>query len=741
MKDELYINGRFVELSDVEPVGFTYQVNDIAELSDPRASYSNQFLVPGTNSNSLVLNFSNQIPTNTLAPYRLLGATFIRNGSQIIENGVAIIVQSQGDYEIILYSGIFDFFTQIKDFTLKDIDWSELNHVYDLAHIRDINQAYCQGNSNVSWPLINWGGYDSVKEVDIKYQMPAINYPLIIKKIFEKTDYTYDGNIFRESIFNEISLTLSPDVFTASADDLTARSFKSSSFQSVYHVGGLSVLNRTLSNIMGIYNVVNEYDDYDSTAGAFFKDSTNPITVQARSPQSVYDTDIINGHPAFVDGRGGFHPAVPPLNRSSYRSSWFETINIAAHFWYLCPPSEEENFVDPSYVIVKNNVILTKITLDTGTDKTLFDNEFSIDLVPGDEIRVYIEAQEVYTFKTNLGDHSYLNIQAQSSLLLYTTLNYNNLVPDIKLTDIIGSLCKKFALIITPQHGVNELLFTQYRQIKANINNAQDWSKKIDLTVRPLITYRIGNYAKINNLKWLPDDITKGFGDSYFSINDTTLLTNVDLFELIYPSALPFNNIRATSDQPSGGNTGVVIPRFTLASADEWAGYVEYKKDNLVKYGGAIYMALVDNQNFTPNDHTGKWSLIPIQFIQTEKSDSRLVILRKLGNSEMEQVDYTDGININSFNTKEIPLAYFADSEQVHQLTFQYLIANYYKEVINMLNQLKVVTCLINLSELDILQLDFLTLKYIEYFGNHFYLNKVNDYVEGKSTSCDLIRM
>jgi len=111
--DQLYINGRSIELSNKEPVGFTYQVNDIAQLSEPQASYSNRFAVPDTNNNDVALNQSNTVSTNTLAPYRKLPATFIRNGIPIIENGVAVIEGSKGGYEITWYSGISDFFSKL----------------------------------------------------------------------------------------------------------------------------------------------------------------------------------------------------------------------------------------------------------------------------------------------------------------------------------------------------------------------------------------------------------------------------------------------------------------------------------------------------------------------------------------------------------------------------------------------------------------------------------------------------
>lgn len=730
-----------MELSPSEPVGFTYQVYDIAQL-EPQAAYSNSFEIPDTNSNRIALGFADTIGTNTNIPYRKPASTYIRNGIQIINNGVTILEEYTGvSFRITIYSSIFDFFQQLGDQDMKAIDWSSLNHTYDLPSIRDVNQRWFGGSpqSNVCWPLINWGGYSRTGPVDIRYLMPSIKYSYIFQKIFALTDYTYSGNIFQESIFDQKTLTLSPDVFTVDAATLRARSIKTSLFQTNYSIANYH--RRILVNLLALYKTVNEYDDYDSTEGAFNKDIINPEkTTGFYSPP--YSDININGRPSFIDGRGNVVHAVPPLNKSSYQSSWFETVLITAHFWYKTKNSQDVDtgISSPAkYVILKNDEIIVKTTLDAGVIQ-LFENEYSIDLIPGDELKVYIEGQDFQTYKERLGEHSYVNIEAQNSLLINEVLNYNALVPALKLKDIVRCFCQEFALIVRPDDTLKNISFTGFKEIKQNIGKAENWTSKL-VDAKPSISYRIGNYAQKNNLKWLTDDLTKGYGDGFFTIDNNVLQTTVDIFEMIYPSALPYNNIRATSDQPASGNTGVEIPRYTLVEADQWAGYIEYSEGDQVNYGGIIYIALQDNQNFTPNDHPARWEPIELQFVQTESSANRLLLIRKLGTSPFDQVQFTDGVNTLESRTSEIPLAYFTDTQQINQLNFSWLIPKYYREFIDMLTHLKVVSALFNLNELDILQLDFLLLKYIENFGNHFYLTTVEEYISGQSTRCQLIRM
>lgn len=760
MKDELYINGKFIELSEIEPVGFTYQVYDIAQM-EPQAAYSNQFQIPQTNNNNIALNFSNQVQTNTKAPYRKLPATFIRGGIQIVSNGFAIIDGYAGSYMVTIYSSVFDFFNQLGELSLQDIDWSELNHLYVLDEIKTRNTKYLTSATfpspdNVCWPIINWGGYFSNKPIDIKYQMPCINFAYILKKIFKKTTYKAKGLIFSDGLFNDMAMTLSPEATGVTQDLLTARSMKASSAYNPYfnyflqspgiNMNRISLGIISITSLLGIFRITNSFDDFNSTAGAFHKDTVNPVL---KLTARVFDPlTLIPAGSAIKNTRTG--PIVfenePPLNQSSYVSSWYQTISIKCHIWHRPNILDDKGsllgaYIYPTYIILKNGIQIYEIGIDTfGGPLVLFEDEFECSVTPGDEIKLVVTAT---TFEANyayLGNHSYISITAVDSLLFNSILKYNSLVPDLKLKDIIRCFCQQFALIIKPEG--NTVLFTEFREIKQNIDNGEDWSNKLDLTQQLSITYRIANYARVNNLKWKADALTKGFGDSSFSIDDNVLEKFVDIFEMIYPSALAFNNIKQTISQPSSGNTGVKIPRFTLIQADNWITTANYSMGDIVNYGGVIYTAFTPSFDTIPVGNPSVWIKNPVQYTQSESTDSRLVLIRSLGKTgDNENITYTDGENNLDIDSKKCLIAWFADPAQTYQLNFNYLIPTYWREFVQMLARLKVVECYMNLSDLDILELDFLTLKYIGHFDNDFYLNVVEEYLQGQSTKCRLIRM
>jgi hypothetical protein len=777
---QLYINERLIDLFPDEEIRLSYQVNNIAELANRQANFSNAFDLPDTNNNRAALGFANRIESNTNIPYRKSQMTYIQNGVPVFPSGVAICEEYSGRFRVVLYSGIFDFFTQLGELSLKDIDWSEYNHTYDVSTVITINQEYLEGTSDVCMPLIQYGGYDN-PAVDIKYQCFSLRYSAIMDKIFEKTTYTVTGEIFNHGIYLDQALTLNPDQQEPNPDDLEARSLQVTAPGGLSDAGIPITTGPNISNIMGLFTV--DYDPSDN----LIRDTINPSTISYPATWIPEQT----------------------LNETRYRATYFGTVEIETKLLFS---SMRLNGVE-NYRIFKNNVLVHIAQIgnypeQSGDVLTLeFENLYTLDVKPGDEIKVQFYAIH-WTIDNTSVSLNYVKIENISTIPLGQEVNYNYLVPDIKLKDFVRSFCQEFGLIVTSTGSTVE--FSQFAEIKDNISNAEDWSDKLDTSITPTIQYRLGNYAQVNNFKWKADDQTKGFGDSSFTINDQTLDLNYDLFEMIHPSSLPVENIRGISvkflplpladyyDKPSWSplvgydvddevgynsviyvciqstvgvvnvpidnpfyweirsdqyltnqkNEGIQIPRFTKVEADDWDEEETYETDDLVSYGSVIYVAIATTIGNVPSaaGSVGFWQVRTLQYEQTISSESRLVLIRPIyrtypGAPTPDTIVYTDGTTSIGTGTNGVPMAYFSDPLEPYNLTGQYLLSAYYPELINMLINLKLVECYIRLTDADISKLNFLTLKYIKHFGNYFYLNMVEDYVSNQSTKAQLIRM
>ncbi len=784
--DELYINNRIIELSDLEPIAFTYQRNDIAELADRQADYSNEFFIPETNNNNIALNHANTVQSNTLAAYRRLPATFIRGGRQIITNGVAVIDSSQGGYRITLYSGIFDFFNQLGDQSLSDIDWSEFNHIYNVSTIIALNAGYLANTDDVCWPIINWGAYKNDQPVDVLYQQAAIRFSKVMEKIVAKTTYSVSGQIFGDGIYTDLALTLSPDEYAVDDSVLQSRSYDSTLTGQATDVHLVGQGGPSIANILHFFRT--PATGFEATGSMVFDFNLTPI----------------------IPWPQGWSSAPNQVSNTRRVARAYETVEIKVKlfFEYISLLGNENVRVFKNNMLVATSQVGDYPASSGDFTNIEHDSTYTIELKPGDEIKIQLYARRFSIGATGDATKNRIQITSIDTIALYTELNFNALIPNYKLKDIIRSFCQMFALIPSTSNTANEITFTKFSEIKANIAQSENWTSKLDLTIAPNINYRIGNYAQNNWAKYATDEEVNGFGDASFSIDDLVLEKENNLFQLIYPGCLPEENIRTTnarfkplpiedyyttdqwagnltpyavndevgyagiifkciqtipgtfaifigtptywqvrSDQydTTGPNEGIKITRYTLFEADDWDQDEEYTAGDEVTYSGKVWIALRDNENVIPSASTPvDWFLKTIQYEQTVTTPSRLILIRALSpeyTPVFTNVSFTDGVSTSSPLSLVVPIAYFSDSSQSYNISWQYLFQTYYLELQNMLKQLKVVSCLVNLTEKDIQELDFLKLKYFEQFGNHFYLNKVEDYQQGKSSMCQLIRM
>ncbi len=254
---ELFINNQSIDLYPNEHIALTKQCNKLNELKDRQADYSNQFVIPPTANNKRVCGFPNVVATDSINPYTKLPATYVENGSELIPNGVAIIEEYNGNINVTLYSGIFDFFNTLGDSSLRQLDLSDSDHIFNLASVAAGNTS-----DKYVYPLIQWGATGtttkSIDKVDIRYQMPALRMPYIIDKIFEASQYQKGGDVFDFESYEKLILPVVEDELIDEDAVLLSESFKG-------HVQARTANGQGLTT-MPIY-FFGSGDAFDSTAG------------------------------------------------------------------------------------------------------------------------------------------------------------------------------------------------------------------------------------------------------------------------------------------------------------------------------------------------------------------------------------------------------------------------------------------------------------------------------------------
>lgn len=697
----LYIDGQKVDLYDEELIATSYAVNKIAELVDIQATFSNQFTVPATANNNKIFGFSNDIGSTSNQPYKVLKAEYIQNGIDVLVQGAAIIDSNNVDeYSIEVYAGLFDFFTQLGDKTLADIDFSSFDFILNAANIDTINQS----GGALSYPLVNFGQLDNgiqAGKIDIRYIEPAFKISWLMDSIFSATTWGKRGEIFTSPKYTGLSMLLTGDPIINSDDVNTSRSFK---------VGTRGFIIPSPDNgnfgynLLGdnFFDVLTEGDEYDSTAGWLDKTHGGSWRFTPKS-QCIVQVNLnlyqFGGGGPIIITKG----SLPNVN-GGYRPVW------------------TSQGLTPGILVA-----LSSIPIVVQAGETLFISSYtSADFAP----QQYFHNGAIEGDPSTLSTIEFLVTNSSS---VDAPVVFNGKIDDMKQVDFVRNICNIFGIILQPDDENLQVVFKQFKQIRLD-NKVVDWSKKLDLSVKPTISFHPDGYFQNNFMRWIQADTRGVIGDSSFPIGDLTLPISGDLFTLDFASALQNPEILP-------GIMGIKIQRYDKTVADPYVNDKAYDESDLVTYGGIIWIMINSNPQtgITPGTNNAVWQAYSDQFTFSTSTDPHMVYTRTV--PVAGGITLIDGAN-SPVSISTMPVAWFSDGNQEFSLDFATLQANEWNAFIEMMNQYKLLMANFILTEQDIAVLDFFVMPYVEYYGERFYLNTVDEFMDStQSTSCTLARI
>ena len=125
--EELYINSVLVELTSGS-ISQTKQINDIGQLKDRQANYSNNIKIPKTSDNIATLGMLGLTGSSTRVPYQTVDVKYILDGVELIVNGKGIVKNINDYYNLVIYDGNISMSDLLGDKELKTLDFSAYNH-------------------------------------------------------------------------------------------------------------------------------------------------------------------------------------------------------------------------------------------------------------------------------------------------------------------------------------------------------------------------------------------------------------------------------------------------------------------------------------------------------------------------------------------------------------------------------------------------------------------------------------
>lgn len=688
---EIEVNGQFIDLYPDEKIVQSLSVLNITDITKRYSEYSNQFKVTRTNTNSQIIEYADFVTSETNFPFSKNPCTIYINGFQW-KQGYLQLVEINEDINLRFYTGNIGFYNKIKPRKLNELVLSTLDHNWNLT-----NAIASRLNSEgYIYPLIDYNGVSTTGiSYDVRRCLAAYYDSTLMKAICEENGYTLVNNLSGASLteYNSgivPSTKKNPQIPQDILDDNK-------------YIGGEVPVEGGLSFVY--FNIFQNSNLGYSTNGNIPLRFPYYNTSEGAN-ENLYGIGNIGsggsnyGNGIFTAAFGGIYKIT-----TDFYLDYYFTEN-----WTSSPPKTTNVYlsveIEVNGVLVQNiatNNFSTSVTFPTSYNfSTYVNNNSDIYLNVGDQVRIVYYANHSTTVGSfsgavSLSVGSYvqmfqapqtrtaLQIELQPDLNFGAEIKASYLLPEISQGDYFKDTCLRYCLIPSINEDTKVVTLTQFNDIKNNIGNSEDWSALVDETKEPSITFDLSEYAQRNNIKHKEDTsiLTEVIGSDYvIALNNRNLEDKKDLY--ISPFA-------ASED-------------VTRLGTNEM-----------------IFIDLHDGTYFT------------------KSVQPRRCYIEKVTSS----IDYTDGTTTTNVTTS-IPLTWFIRSDKNFNMGFgNNQMSRYSSDLINILQNLRIIKIDIKLTLIDILNLNYFYPVYLSQYNAYFFVSSVNqfDYTSNDSTEVELIKL
>jgi hypothetical protein len=213
-----------------EPISLTYNIADISDISSRNSSFSKTIRLPDTRNNraifgdiaDLAVSPANFNPNKKTKAWIMVDTAVVFEGYLQLRKVFFNKEIEQGDYEVVIYADNDNFYKQLGDTFISDMDFSELNHDWTKASI--VQSWTASSSSGYYYPLIDYGqdwdlgevnGWTTTynTEVKIKDLFPSTNVKFIWDKIFSLAGYNYQSTFLNSDIFKNLYIPFNKTSF------------------------------------------------------------------------------------------------------------------------------------------------------------------------------------------------------------------------------------------------------------------------------------------------------------------------------------------------------------------------------------------------------------------------------------------------------------------------------------------------------------------------------------------------
>jgi len=509
----VFINGVNCPIVNNDSVLITKSIVDIENPEQKQIDYSKGFLIQNTPTVAtlfgMIFEVNKDIQNTSLTNFNtdfnpnLKAKCVVMNDNAVVMSGycqmidIVILDGNKIAYNINVYASIGNFFNDIKNGVLGDIDFSDLNHNWTKAVI----EASWTPTLGVgyTYPMINYGLNSNFNSWNVEYFRPAIFVKEIVDRIFADAGWSYSSAFFNTTRFKSLIVPFSEEKMLNDNDTIVDRTFKVGRASISYGSGDWSdnasqppiVINTALGSIGGVQMFNDSGNNFDTGTGKWTCGANGTYAFGLSG--SVVMTNTVSPYQTLT----GKCKLYVVLERSGTRY-YNQELELAFIFTGGASISDTTTFSFTS----------NPFAIDIGDDIYLIAGEFEEDSRVGVTYASKADGDLDVTF-TNL----ILNCVPQPTLVYADTVSLNNVLPtDIKKSDFLMGLSKMFNLYFEQTNDKTLLIEPREDYYTATI---VDWTTKIDIGQDVKFTPMGMNQQK--RYKFTYDQDTDRLNNSYFT--------------------------------------------------------------------------------------------------------------------------------------------------------------------------------------------------------------------------------
>jgi len=670
---EIFINSQLVDTEQADIV-LTVQALTFDQLGSRKGSYSNVFDLARTNENKALFDNCDIVTSLTSIPYQKNSCQIFIDG-QLIVDGSAIILASKTTYRLYVTAGNTDFFKSVGSLKLIDVDLAEYDHLYDGFNVtarRETIQGFV-------YPNIDYGFFEFAEPdqeiYSFRFFHPSFWAKTILLKAIADLGYTLVGEILNTLTFKNIAV-LCRGAVSDLLDSLAHYSFTIDYNQLTGATEEKISFPDRESDTSGRYVANASADQFTYTPNIANREEVR-FEINLTGKVLTNLPRVYTNATVFVDLL--VYNAAGTLLLTVSNSVVFEDRFFGPFNVYRAPSSGTLER-DLSFTYPSNRTDVTAFnSLINGTED-LTTLRFGWQ-VRSNRSGAGLKFLRFENLEFNINQVSRSGSRIDSPTVPINVRASNVLPSGPTVGDLLLTIANLEGLIIQVDETSKKINTQKIDNLRTNKAKSLDWSDKLDLTEDPEIGYQLEGFAQRNFYEFNGDDkdilLQPNAGRGQFLVDNVNLEPEKSVFKSKFSP----------------------VPSLPTLQGSRVMGRV---------FTGDKYT--FDGFNYNLNED-----------LKIEDFAPRLAILTA---AEASLDMFISGANIINYEVNSGALGFdraLRDNYQILETVF--------------VNP-KVVKPLFLLDLVDIRNIDFTVPVYVDYFGDFFYIEQINQFKVNRRESC-----